>query len=57
MLVPPRDSHALALTILHVLQKYPKKVDATAYTSQFTPEKVALAYENLYKDLIHARHA
>ena len=57
ILVPPRDSHALAAAILHVLQKYPNKVDASAYTSQFTPEKVAQAYEDLYKDLIHARRA
>lgn len=55
ILVPPRDSHALAAAILEVLQKFPDKVDASAYTAEFTPEKIALATENLFKELINVK--
>jgi glycosyltransferase involved in cell wall biosynthesis len=51
-LVPVRDSKTLASAILRVLEKYPGKVDARAYTSQFAPEKVAQAYEALFEGLI-----
>ena len=49
--VPIKDSKALAEAILECLEKYPEKIDASSYTSSFSPQNVAEAYVALFRSL------
>jgi glycosyltransferase involved in cell wall biosynthesis len=49
--VPIKNSKALAEAILECLQKYPEKIDASSYTSKFSPQHVAEAYLTLFRSL------
>jgi len=50
-IVPVKDSKALAKAILECVEKYPGKIDASSYTSAFTPQNVAEAYVALLRSL------
>lgn len=49
--VPIKNSKALAEAILECLEKYPEKIDASSYTSAFSPLNVADAYVALFRSL------
>ena len=48
-IVPVKDSKALAEAILECLVKFPAKIDASSYTSAFSPQNVADAYIALFR--------
>jgi glycosyltransferase involved in cell wall biosynthesis len=50
-IVPVKDSKALANASMECLDKYPGKIDASSYTSAFTPQNVAEAYDALFRSL------
>lgn len=50
-IVPVKDSKALAKAILECLDKYSGKIDASSYTSSFSPQNVAEAYVALFRSL------
>lgn len=49
--VPIKDSQALAEAILVCLKKFPGNIDASSYTSAFSPQNVAEAYVALFRGL------